>query len=181
MIMRKSRQAVADMRARRRAAGLCHACGLRRATGRCNVCREKSAKYHAERRVMEKRSLVCTQCSTRKAAPEKTQCRRCLDRKQKFKQKLKDDALAAYGGPACVACSETRIECLQLDHVNNDGAAHRKVLGSAAGNMYAWLRKNKYPTGFQVLCASCNFIKRDLGFVPDVHRHRKTGRHRVTQ
>ena len=57
---------------------------------------------------------------------------------------------------------------LTIDHVNNDGAAHRKAIGKvfpSTGNraliveMYTWLEKNEFPSGFQVLCYNCNLSK----------------------
>lgn len=72
--------------------------------------------------------------------------------------------LAAYGN-ACKCCGETTPEFLQIDHVNNDGAEHRREVGT--GNaVYWWLIKNNYPEGFQVLCANCNYAKEFYGGCP---------------
>jgi len=62
--------------------------------------------------------------------------------------------------PKCKNCGEKRYECLQIDHINNDGNKERKKISSGE-NFYYWLikqpiRKDKY----QVLCANCNVIKR---------------------
>ena len=73
--------------------------------------------------------------------------------------KLKNDVLNAYG-TVCACCGEEDIRFLTVDHINNDGAAHRKSLtgtNKAAGhNIYRWLRQNNYPPGFQILCMNCN-------------------------
>jgi hypothetical protein len=42
-----------------------------------------------------------------------------------------------------------------IDHKNNDGYAHRKVVRGSS--FYAWLKRNNYPKGFQILCHNCNF------------------------
>lgn len=83
-------------------------------------------------------------------------------------QALKDAAYAAYGGYRCTCCGETQPEFLCIDHVNNDGNQHRKTIGRGS-NIYAWLRKNSFPAGFQVLCMNCNFGKKhNKGVCPHV-------------
>ena len=56
---------------------------------------------------------------------------------------------------------------LTLDHINNDGAEHRREIHgrqTAAGyQTYRWLMRNGFPPGFQVLCANCNHGKRMNG------------------
>jgi len=69
------------------------------------------------------------------------------------------DAFAAYGGSFCACCGEDHYEFLCIDHVDNNGAAHRKKVG----DVLSWLSKNGYPSGFQVLCINCNFAKGHLG------------------
>jgi hypothetical protein len=65
----------------------------------------------------------------------------------------------------CLLRRDTK-EFLQIDHVNNDGAEHRKQLGRGGSRLYQWLRKHNFPTGFQVLCANCNRGKALLGVCP---------------
>jgi len=62
---------------------------------------------------------------------------------------------AAYGGAKCNCCGETELKFLTVDHINNDGAAHRKITG-IGNNFFLWLRKNNFPSGFQILCFNCN-------------------------
>lgn len=69
----------------------------------------------------------------------------------------------AYGGVQCACCGESNHEYLTLDHVNNDGAAHRKELNGKP--IYHWLCRNGFPPGFQVLCMNCNRSKHDYGGV----------------
>lgn len=72
------------------------------------------------------------------------------------------EALNAYGGAICACCGEDLFEGLTLDHVDGDGAAWRRERGTRASGagLYAWLKKNGYPHGFQVLCGTCNLAKR---------------------
>ena len=76
-------------------------------------------------------------------------------------KKLKLEILTFYGNGkcACVQCGENRIDCLSIDHINNDGYAHRKRVGNG-GRMYDWLKKNNFPLGFQTLCMNDQFLKR---------------------
>lgn len=69
-------------------------------------------------------------------------------------------ALLAYGGK-CACCGERREFFLTLDHVNNDGKEHREEIGTS--QMWWWLEKNRYPDGFQVLCANCHLAKTKNG------------------
>lgn len=83
-------------------------------------------------------------------------------------KRLKSAAYEAYGGYVCACCGESERAFLSLDHVNNDGFAHRRAaLGKnyGASGLYMWLRKNGYPAGFQVLCMNCNYGKRMNGGV----------------
>lgn len=77
------------------------------------------------------------------------------------------EAYEAYGGAHCACCGEKELMFLTIDHVNNDGAEHRRSLGWKRGgrSMGAWLRANGFPPGFQVLCINCNFGKHRNGGV----------------
>ena len=69
---------------------------------------------------------------------------------------LRDEVFKHYKGK-CAICSESDFEVLTIDHINQDGAIHRrneKLVGRRT--IYWWLRKNKYPGGFRVLCWNCN-------------------------
>jgi ribosome-associated translation inhibitor RaiA len=79
---------------------------------------------------------------------------------RKRRQKLKHDVLVYYSGglPACSCCGEKHDEFLSIDHINDDGADHRRMIGGW-GTIYRWLINNDFPSGFQVLCMNCNFAK----------------------
>jgi hypothetical protein len=87
---------------------------------------------------------------------------------------LRHDAIMAYGGYRCACCAETDPVFLTLDHINGDGARHRRRVGAGNG-LLAWLRKRSYPPGFQVLCWNCNVGRhRNGGDCP--HKKRKNKR-----
>lgn len=103
-----------------------------------------------------------------KSSPEHRQRHNTLGRIHR--NKLKVAAYAAYGGFICACCGETHELFLSLDHVNNDGAQARQSLHPISGGaLYAWLKHNNYPEGFQVLCMNCNCGKaRNGGVCPHV-------------
>jgi len=82
---------------------------------------------------------------------------------------LKREVFEAYGGARCACCCEIEIEFLCLDHIRNDGNAHRKKLGGRIMGMrfYYWLKRHGFPKefGLQVLCFNCNNGKRINGGV----------------
>lgn len=57
----------------------------------------------------------------------------------------------------CACCNENHYEFLTIDHINNDGAEHKRKIGIR--RLYQWLVKNNFPEGFQVLCYNCNLCK----------------------
>lgn len=83
---------------------------------------------------------------------------------KRWRTKYKFDALSHYSiadCPICAHCGITDVDVLCIDHINNDGATHRKKLKLLGGyNFYLWLRQQGYPEGFQVLCFNCNHKKR---------------------
>jgi len=76
--------------------------------------------------------------------------------------KLRQAALSAYGH-SCACCGEPEPLFLEIDHIENNGAEHRKKIGNSAKSIVEWLAKNNYPNGFQILCANCNQGKKRNG------------------
>ncbi len=73
-----------------------------------------------------------------------------------YERMLRIKALGIYskhGYPECECCGEKEIKFLALDHINGGGHKHRQSMNTT---IYAWLRTNKYPQGFRVLCHNCN-------------------------
>ena len=79
--------------------------------------------------------------------------------------KCKDEVYEAYGGYICNCCKEREPMFLSIDHIDNNGAEERKsgkYSGSGSG-FYQWLRRNKFPSGYQVLCMNCQVGKHKNG------------------
>lgn len=91
---------------------------------------------------------------------------------KKSNLKLKRQVMDAYGGH-CMCCGETELVFLTIDHIDDDGAEHRRQMAAEVGSNYSqagsrtyrWLRDNDFPEGFQVLCANCNCGKQWNGGV----------------
>lgn len=90
--------------------------------------------------------------------------------KKRHRLKLRKEVLAHYGA-VCNCCGETIEGFLTIDHIEGDGRKHREEIGTDA--IYRWLKKNNYPTGFQVLCFNCNDAKRNKAVCP--HQLNKAG------
>lgn len=85
-------------------------------------------------------------------------------RQKKSARQLREAAIAHYGGH-CSCCGESRYEFLTIDHIENDGAEHRRTVVSSRSICF-WLKQNGYPEGFQVLCWNCNTAKHFHGGCP---------------
>lgn len=80
------------------------------------------------------------------------------------RRRLREEVFAAYGG-VCECCREDDLDFLEIDHLLGGGNKHRKELGSNA-KLYGWLRANKYPQEFRILCSNCNKAISKLGWCP---------------
>ena len=79
------------------------------------------------------------------------------------KRKLRYEVLQFYGGK-CVCCGECHLEFLAVDHKNNDGKQHRKIIKGKL--IYQWAREHNYPNILQILCHNCNLAKGFYGKCP---------------
>ncbi|SRR6266496_1649654 len=81
---------------------------------------------------------------------------------RKSVQKAKDACYRAYGGYRCSCCGIQEKAFLTLDHIHNDGAAQRKLIGR--GDLfYRWLINHDFPPIVQVMCFNCNCGRRING------------------
>lgn len=156
-----------------KAKGLCVSCKKKLSEDEgtlCATCRKRNKRADVKLRKQRTDNGLCVNCG-RVPEPDSTQCERCSVRDRRCRQKLRDTVFERYGGYTCVCCGETQKEFLQIDHVNNDGAAHRREIGGSS-RLYRWLKRNDFPPGFQVLCRICNGAKGHDGCCPhqyDLH------------
>jgi hypothetical protein len=80
-----------------------------------------------------------------------------------YGKRIKKEVLLYYSKNKlqCVNCGFNKnINGLELDHIEGGGSKRRKELGADGGwNYMAKLKKLNFPSGYQVLCATCNKIK----------------------
>ena len=87
-------------------------------------------------------------------------CRACfalLYDPRRFRN-LRIDVLLALGG-VCARCGFDDIRALQVDHINGGGNRDRRENGGHK-NIYNEIVRGGVE-GYQLLCANCNWIKRD--------------------
>ncbi len=94
---------------------------------------------------------------------------------QRSIEKTKLEVFSHYskGKPRCACCGEDGMRFLTVDHIDGNGAEHRrtiargrKVKGMSGSGRVWWLKQNGFPKGFQILCANCNFSKRTNKYCP---------------
>lgn len=129
-------------------------------------CIEHAQLYrnYTKNKKRERRSAgICWKCKSPTVCG-RVLCSKCNEkankRIRKCSRKARIKAIQIYGGK-CACCGESEISFLDIDHINNDGASHRRKVGRS--KIERWLKKNKYPEGFQVLCANCNASKSRRG------------------
>lgn len=137
--MKNTPEYLKQLRKKRKARGDCASCGrfpAIKGKTKCEKCRKYATEWN--KRNKEKNSV----------------------RKAKSWQVNKHRVIKAYGGK-CKCCGEKYIPFLVLDHIHPGGTQHRKDLKAygRGSNFYAWLIKNDFPKGLQVLCANCNTAK----------------------
>lgn len=154
--------------------GMCKRCGQRPlADGKtkCVSCLAQAIRSQRAVRERAKKGRRCIRCY-KKLADEVAHatCPACVEKHrrshQEWVRKLKHEVFAHYGGPRCACCGETGLAFLSLDHVAGNGAEQRKELGLTGLKFYRWLKKQGFPSGFQVLCMGCNWAKRRHRFCP---------------
>jgi len=90
------------------------------------------------------------------------------DKIKQYKLKRKKMVIEYYsnGNNCCACCGESIFEFLTIDHMNNDGAEHRRQMEHGGRTIYRWLIQHDFPKGFQVLCYNCNCAKGHHGICP---------------
>lgn len=158
--------------------GVCTKCGEEKELPYLHLqkrwCRECNTEYHRQYYKANRERVNASgrqRYKEQRKDPEWVEKER--QRGRKYWEALRHEVFMAYGGYRCACCGESEPQFLSIDHVNNDGADHRRELGydgngkGAGGATWRWLKANNFPPGFQVLCMNCNFGKaRNGGICP---------------
>lgn len=86
------------------------------------------------------------------------------EKRKSKRQELRFKLLSVLGNK-CVQCGFSDYRALQIDHINGNGAQERKNHNGSLRSKYflneAELDFEKFLSRYQLLCANCNWIKRD--------------------
>lgn len=138
---------------------------------RCHKCGEGGSEDNPIYLRKNGRTLgICRKCNTKKLREYRLADvpRWRLNARRSYR-KLYETIMHHYGNGdlKCACCGETEIGFLTLDHINNNGAEHRRIVmngkSTTGPRFYLWLKRNNYPPGFQVLCYNCNCSKGKYG------------------
>ena len=122
--------------------------------------KEWSRQYNAWYRKTRPQELDAKVLAWKKAHPEKT---KALNKASRMR--LKDKCFTLFGS-VCKRCGFSDARALQVDHINGAKEGRTATYRSGAKLYSAILRGDKDKTLFQLLCANCNWIKRD-----EAHEH----------
>lgn len=153
-----------------RIAGLCLNCGRPPQPGKtaCVVCEKRATKSTMKRYNINKAAGKCSECGNELGSKSKFRCDRCYNehiiKNKEYWHRDRIIVLKHYGGK-CICCGEDNLEFLEIDHINNNGAEHRKLVGR---HMYQWIIKNNYPTDLRILCAGCNYARFKFNICPHI-------------
>lgn len=157
-----------------RSQGLCAGCGVLPSTKYyCNPCtNRRKLKKDASKDITLKRIRdvyasrkaegLCVRCGSQKDNNDAS-CNNCLSKKRIEQKNKKIKCISHYSDSTCGCCGESEFIFLTIDHIDGGGNTHRREIGGNSGKkpyanskLYAWLIRNEFPEGFQVLCFSCN-------------------------
>lgn len=99
-------------------------------------------------------------------------CKRCKNAlttktSRTYRAELKELVLRHYSPDLKCQCPKcpyphVGVKFLSLDHINGRGTHGRDI----RRRLYQWVKNNKFPDGFQVLCFNCNLGKSSYGKCP---------------
>lgn len=159
------------MSRRRKAAGACPRCAAPPKPGRvhCGACLDRERKRYPERYRRCKELGVCYACGERMPSKGKPICPHCRHKRAVKNLALRREVFIAYGGCRCICCGLEFIELLTIEHPDNDGAEHRRILGCKGGHsFYRALKRLGFPTSpkMVVMCFNCNVSRGMYGYCP---------------
>jgi hypothetical protein len=140
----------------------------------CEKCERVVADDNA---IMDGPSANCRACYAEKRRKSRAswtpeQRERAQERARKYLNRLRVKMLQAYGGE-CQCCGETEPEFLCIDHVNGDGAEHRRQLRvrqQFTSNMLRIVAREGFPDRYRLLCWNCNYGMTRPGGCPHQRR-----------
>lgn len=163
-----------NLYAQRVEAGICCKCGQAKAVDNyrhCQPCLDyiKSIKSQPKCKETQKNTRktrkdemaaigLCYRCKEPiKIVEGNIQCLTCNEYQVDRRIQIREFVYTAYGNKcACPPCGEIRWQFLTLDHVNDDGAEHRKQEPNTSKALVEWAYKNGCPPSLRLHCWNCN-------------------------
>ena len=93
--------------------------------------------------------------------------KRAVTYNRAYNARIKEEVLTHYGKEKTLTCNwpgclVSDVDMLTIDHIENNGAQHRREMGRGGVALYCYLKQNNYPVGYQTLCANHQFKKEML-------------------
>lgn len=77
------------------------------------------------------------------------------NRVRRYRLSLRAEVYSHYSA-RCVCCGEDELPFLSIEHVNGDGAEHRKANHNDGLAILRDIRRRGFPPEFEILCHNCN-------------------------
>lgn len=165
----------------RKKRGKCVRCGSEKENPdmvHCNSCKEKVRVQRKTKYISNKSNKLCVNCNSTLNLYN-TYCDACATKnKKRSRVAAKNTKIKVINhyGEKCFCCEESILDFLTIDHIDENGSAHRKSIGGKSTNycgekFYAWLIRKGLPPGYQTACFNCNIGKHRNGICP--HQKRK--------
>jgi hypothetical protein len=126
----------------------------------CRDCSESDlSKLCPDDRCYMKVKRLCKSCAAKRVKGYRKKTDKYRIAKKNSDLRLRKKVLNAYGNK-CVYCNEKHYEFLAIDHVNDNGAEHRRTIRNGDGNqVLREIVKEGFPNTYQILCHNCNSAK----------------------
>jgi hypothetical protein len=135
------------------------------------ICKECEGAKALVRYYKQKELGKCSHCGQKTPTEGYTTCTPCRDKNKIAKDNsiltLRVIVLAAYGRK-CAHCGDTRLECLEIDHIGGWGKDHKAETGERLSgySLWKWIRDNNFPPSIRLLCGSCHSALSYFGILP---------------
>lgn len=156
---------------------LCHPEKPHYARGMCSTCYQRA--LYRKRLKDDPRGFkaLCRKQRVEYAAKvgHEEMARRRAAAGKKTRLRLRAEMFAAYGNK-CSCCGESEIEFLTLEHINNDGAAHKREVRGSGYMIWKDLKLRGWPKeAYTLLCYNCNCARYKCGECPhkEIARRKK--------
>lgn len=127
----------------------------------CKTCEEKEAHYYRQNPEVKQR-INKYHREYRSRPGNKAKHNRW---NYESRRKLRLLVLSKYGNK-CSCCKDKNEEFLTLDHINGDGAIHRKRIRGSS-NLYSDIKRMEFPRDkFRILCFNCHISHTHRGYCP---------------